>query len=265
MAKHTITHAKDLYRGKDRSPSNLNMAIAGSVSGVSAGVGNLIEGGQRGVPMYIAVKQQWSSTPAANSSGLAAEVAASATIIGATVTMTGDATGRPLARVAIVCASAAWTGSHPLTVIGEDIHGVTVTNILSVSAAGPYRTPTAYRVIYSAIAGSLNGAGVDIGHTDDLGLAYKLQDRSDVIAHTVMQDDNTASGTMFNVSAFFQPATASSDSGTAITTAPSTVGRADSRGTFTPSVITDGDNCYTVWYYVADTDHAYGGLKNRNA
>ena len=234
MARHNVTHAKDIFRGK--------------------GYHQARNSGSRGVPAMILTKVTYSSAIAADTAALVTlTAAASGAQVVALTTMPAVATTSDFptgihGRVVSFTIGTAIGAACTATISGLDVYGNTISDrIIHDGSATIKFGQKAFAVVSAISLESTATSSFSMGHAARFGLPYRLTDVQDVNNITYSA---TISGTVSIVAglAHFTGA----DTGTV------SAASGDPRGLFRPSTAPDGSNQFTVWYYVHDTDDAYG-------
>lgn len=238
MARHTISFAKDLYRGKSFHQK--------------------VESGKRGIPAIILSRVTYSSAVAANAAAI--------------VTLTAHASGAHTLAINTLPAVDSYStaqfprGVHPrvvsftigtaigaactLSIVGKDIYDNDITDrIVHPGSATVKYGQKAFAIVSSITSEATATSSYSLGYGAIFGLPYKLTDAQDVLQVSYVA---TISGTVSYVggTAVFHAGDTGTVSGSS----------KDTRGRFVPQTAPDGANQFTVWYYCEDTNDAHGKL-----
>ena len=228
MARHTISHASDLYSGDAQY--------------------NAANSSKRGIPMSQLLKVSLGTPIVADPDGICASQAvagaADLTIDGALAS--GGAVTLDVPRTLVVDADGAATAV--LTITGTDAYGEALVENITLNGTTAVVGLKAFKTITTVASSAATTGNVFVGTEDTLGLPYRVDAGGLVMAWT----DSTLDLTSSAVLGTFVPA---------VTTDPATAITGDVRGTYNPVGTLDGSAEIQVLIQVASVatkNGAYG-------
>lgn len=221
MARHTLTHADQLFVGNAYKPKMHN--------------------GQRGIPFSPVMRVDLGApTAAANTTIVNAQAVPGA----GTVTQAATATGATYGRALRYVSSGAGDTTQTITARGIDSAGEAVTETATLNGTSAVLGKKAFVSVSSVTASAALAGNLSVGTLDVLGLPYRCNGKYDIFAVYADNTEEVATATVL---------AADTNTPTATT--------GDVRGTIDPNTATNGTVQFRVWMAAAglsNTEASYG-------
>lgn len=180
MARHTISHAGNLYWG------------------------NAVWDGQRGLPMSPLMKVDLGVPNAASTTAI---VNAQAVAAAGAVTLAGTNPGANYGRVLNVVSSNAGDTSQVVTITGKDYRNQTMVENITLNGTTTVVGVKAFASITSVVVSAAMAGNLSVGTTTKLGLPFRIAGKTSVLASYVDTTEELATAS-FTAGATNNPQTA---------------------------------------------------------